>query len=451
MQINNRPVVALIAADPPMPPTGGGTRTFHFVKAISAATNCNLFVLFPIQKQELPVSVLDSCNSIQCSRVSFTAKKLKDQFGGFINDLRLLLAPWSLPKQEVILTTGYFVTHAYNGKNIIRKVYLFFLKHTLSWYVLFLYRNGYLIPAKTLERFNQFKELEPSIQESIGNSEILWIDFSSLLPFFPNIRKEHTSLKIVCNAHNIEYKLLERLESLSKNNLERKWYKSQAAIMKKAELKGFEDCDLVITCSEQDRNEILLNLPHANVEVIPNGVDVDYFIPHSALTPEPTLLFTGTMGYEPNRDAVEYFIKNIFPYVTKINPSCKFIIAGANAAEVFKNHIGNKQIEIISSPADMRPLYDKAWIVVVPLRSGSGTRLKILEAMAMEKPVVSTSIGAEGLIVQDKIQLLIADDPQEFAERINLLIKDKNITTCLVKAAKEKVLDYYSWNKINEK
>lgn len=442
--------VTFIAPVPPMPPGGGGTRTLHFVKAICRMSHCNFFLLFPVPKEILPAPVLNSCTSIKCSQTPFTAKS-KGRINKLIIDIRMLIAPWSFPKNELILAADYFVTNAYNGKNVLRKVFLFLLKHTLSWYVLFIYRKGYSLPAKTLERFNQFKELEPSIQESIGNSEILLIDFSSLLPFFQNIRKEHTSLKIICNAHNIEYKLLERLETLSKNNLERKWYNTQAAIMKKAELKGFKYCDLIITCSEQDRNEILLNLPDANVEVIPNGVDVDYFIPHSAPAPEPTLLFTGTMGYEPNRDAVEYFIKNIFPYVTKINPSCKFIIAGANAAEVFKNHIGNKQLEIISSPADMRPLYDKAWIVVVPLRSGSGTRLKIMEAMAMEKPVVSTSIGAEGLIVQDKIQLLIADDEQEFAERINLLIKDKNMATCMTKVAKETIIKFYNWETISLK
>jgi polysaccharide biosynthesis protein PslH len=435
-----------IAAHPPMTPTGGGTRTLHFVRAIATDTYCNLFVLFPVEKKRLPDSVLNFCRSIECSKTSFTAKS-KGRINGFLNDLRLLIAPWSFPPNELILTAGYFVTSSYAGKNHLRKIYLYFLKHTLCWYSLYLYWKGYSLPAKTLERYKQYKELEPLITKSLETSDIVWIDFSSLLPFFKRIKQEHNSVKIICNAHNIEYKLLERLLTLSKNKLERKWYKCQAAVMKEAELKGFSICNLIITCSEQDKKEIVLNLPNAKVEVIPNGVDINYFTPHSVTSQEPTLLFTGTMSYEPNRDAVEYFIENIFPYVIRTNPTCKFVIAGAHAVEVFKHHLENRNIEIISSPKDMRPIYNIAWIVVVPLRSGSGTRLKILEAMAMEKPLVSTSIGAEGLKVRDGTQLFIADDPEKFAEKINLLILDKNISRTLISVAKKTVLDLYSWEK----
>jgi glycosyltransferase involved in cell wall biosynthesis len=186
------------------------------------------------------------------------------------------------------------------------------------------------------------------------------------------------------------------------------------------------------------------------VQVIPNGVDTDYFVPHSQLTPEPSLLFTGTMGYAPNKDAVEYFLEKIFPYVIQMHPSCRFIIAGANAAEVFKRYTGADNIEIVSSPADMRPVYDKAWIVVVPLRSGSGTRLKILEAMAMEKPVVSTSVGTEGIDVTDNVHLFIADEEKEFAEKINLLIEHKEIAKRLSTAAKERICELYNWKCIEQ-
>ena len=104
--------------------------------------------------------------------------------------------------------------------------------------------------------------------------------------------------------------------------------------------------------------------------------------------------------------------------------------------------------EIISSPVDMRPIYNKAWIVVVPLRSGSGTRLKILEASAMGKPIVSTSIGAEGLSLKNNEQLFIADYEQDFSEKINLLILNSNIAQRIVKAAKETVSQEYDWERI---
>jgi glycosyltransferase involved in cell wall biosynthesis len=117
---------------------------------------------------------------------------------------------------------------------------------------------------------------------------------------------------------------------------------------------------------------------------------------------------------------------------------------------MFIKYSGNSCVEIISSPTDMRPVYNKAWIVVVPLRSGSGTRLKVLEAMAMEKPVVSTDIGAEGIMVSDGRQLFIAADEKDFAEKINLLMCDRLIASSMVKLAKEIVVQKYNWDSIRE-
>ncbi|MGN6802735.1 MAG: glycosyltransferase family 4 protein [Ginsengibacter sp.] len=438
-----------ISADPPMPPTGGGTRAFHFVKAISEITRCNLFVLFPLKKNKLPSKIIDSCNEVHCSQTLFSSRS-KGMFSGWMNDLRLLLAPWSFPKEQVILTAGYFITNPYEGKNLIRKVFLFFLKRILLSYVLGIYQKGFSLPAKTLERLAQFKESESSILEFVKKSDLLWIDFSSLLPLFHSAKKSNAAIKVICNAHNIEYKILERHASLLTNRQEERWYQSQAAVMRKAELEGFSNCDLIVTCSEEDRQEILNQLPGANVTVIPNGVDTHYFTPHNSLSDQPSLLFTGTMGYAPNREAIDYFIEKIFPLVVESHPTCTFVIAGANAGEVFAKYKSRKNIEIVSSPEDIRPVYDKAWIVVVPLLSGSGTRLKILEAMAMEKPVVSTSVGAEGLEVSDTIDLLIADTPNSLAERINTLIKEPETSKLRVDQAKKTVGKLYNWNRIEQ-
>lgn len=438
-----------IAADPPMPPSGGGTRTFHFARALASISDCRLFILFPIKKEILPESVVNNCSSVSIAAAGF-ATAVKGKGGSLLNNLQLVFAPWSLPKKELILTAAYYASNPYPGKNEIKKVFFYFVRYIITWYAMLLYRMGYSIPARSLERADQFNEIKQEVSKTIAESGMLWIDFNTLFPFFLNLRKDYPTLKIVCNAHNIEYRVLERMKNLSKDKLEQNWYACQAAVMKKVELKGFSDCDLVITCSEEDKKEILLNLPSVVVEVLPNGVDIDYFTPLSEPSSYPSLLFTGTMGYEPNRDAVEYFIEKIFPAVIKSNPSCKFYIAGANADMAFKKYIGNNYIEIISSPADMRPFYNKAWIVVVPLRSGSGTRLKILEAMAMEKPVVSTKIGAEGIMVENANQLFIADAEQDFANKIDLLIKDRQIAVDIAKAAKETILKLYNWDSIRD-
>jgi glycosyltransferase involved in cell wall biosynthesis len=318
-------------------------------------------------------------------------------------------------------------------------------------YALLLYRFGYSIPARCLERADQFNDLKKNILKNLEISQILWLDFSTLFPFFLNPRKSNPKIKIICNAHNIEYRVLERLKTLSKDELEKKWYTCQAEIMKKVEYEGFLNCDLVITCSDIDKKEILLHLPQLSVEVIPNGVDMDYFIPNSVLTIYPSLLFTGTMGYYPNRDAVDYFMESIFPPILKKHPTCTFIIAGAGASSSFSKYSTNDNVEIISSPEDMRPIYNKAWLVVVPLRSGSGTRLKILEAIAMGRKIVSSKIGAEGIKIEDEDLLMIAEDEKDFAEKICTLISNRQFLDVSLKASRDRILKLYDWSEIREK
>jgi glycosyltransferase involved in cell wall biosynthesis len=438
-----------IAADPPMPPTGGGTRAFHFIRSLSSIADCHLFILFPVKRETLPQIVLNNCTSVRIATLEFTSAYIS-KAGILFNNLRLIFAPWSFQKEDIIATAAYYASNPYPGIHLMKRGFFFLLRYMVTSYAILLYRLGYSIPARCLERAGQFMELKQEIIKGIETSQLLWLDFSTLFPFFSNPRKANHALKIICNAHNIEYRVLERMKNLAKDKLEQNWFACQASVMKKAELKGFSDCDLVITCSDEDKREILLHLPDAAVEVIPNGVDMNYFIPQHAPTTEPSLLFTGTMGYEPNRDAMNYFMEYIFPFVLKVHPTCTFIIAGASAGEVFEKYQNWNNIEIISSPIDMRPIYNKAWIAVVPLRAGGGTRLKILEAAAMEKPVVSTSIGAEGLVFKDNDQLFIADDEMAFAEKINLLISDKHIASAMVNVAKEAVLNLYDWERIRE-
>lgn len=438
-----------ISTDPPIPPTGGGTRAFHFVKVMAGISNCHLFVLSPMLKSAFLSSIMKSCSSINIASDKFSEMPDKPYID-FLKKLRMLFAPWSISKCKLILSANYWVSNPFIGKNIFKKVFYYCLRHTISWYALSLYRLGYTIPARSLERYEQYEEMELSIKKQIYKSEFLWIDFSTIFPFLTALRRNKSSLKIICNAHNVEYKYMVYRYGTATDRLEKKWYKVQAKLLKEAEIKGYKECDLIITCSEADRAEILSNLPGANIEVIPNGVDVNYFIPNNHLSPEPSILFTGTMGFEPNKEAVDHFIKNIFPLVIKTNPSCKFVIAGANAAKVCKEYVGVNNIEIISSPLDIRPHYNEAWIVVVPLLSGSGTRLKILEAMAMEKPVVSTVIGAEGLVFNDGKEILIALNEDDFAEKINKLFRNKQQVADITKAAREKILKIYDWERIED-
>lgn len=433
-----------------MPPTGGGNRTFHFARAVAEVSCCHLFVLFPIDKVKLPAVLLDSCTAVVTSTKRFTSSA-QNKLAILLYYIRLLFFPWSFSKRQIILTADYYVTTTIASKSPLNKFFYKIVKHTLAEYALFLYRLGYNFPVKTLERYDQIQEIMPDILRELKKADKLWIDFSSLFPYFTSIRYLLPGIRVVCNAHNIEYKYLERLNATAKTQLEKRWYQMQALAMKRIELEGFEKCDLVITCSETDKKEVLQHLPNVNVEVLPNGVDVEYFTPASCLTHTPSLLFTGTMSYKANKDAVAYFIDSIFPLILKQFPECTFKIAGAGAKQALKDFVGMKGVEIISDPEDMRPLYNEAWIVVVPLRSGSGTRLKILEAMAMEKPVVSTEVGAEGLLLTNGLELLIAPNDMTFANDVVTLIQDYELAIRISKLGKERASEDYSWERIRGK
>ena len=162
-------------------------------------------------------------------------------------------------------------------------------------------------------------------------------------------------------------------------------------------------------------------------------------------------MFTGVMGYEPNADAAQYFCNQIFPLVRREVKDARLLIVGHASPPTVQRlaEIGN--VSVTGSVADVLPYYQQARLSVVPLRGGGGTRLKILEAMALGRPVVSTSIGCEGLAVRDGIHLEIADEPVAFAQRVVRLLLDRRLREQLAGNARRLVEERYEWSVIAEK
>lgn len=436
--------VLFIAADPPIPFTGGGSRTFHLLKGVAEISDCTAVVLFPVAKNNLPGTLTNLCRAIYCAITPFSHGVIS-KWKYFFSHLQLLIYPRSAGIKKLISSADYYANHFYEGKSKWKGVFYRLLRRRLILTGLKLYQDPTMLPARTLERYAQYAEMEALIKAQLVQADMVWIDFSFLLPFFRALKAEHPSVKKVCNAHNIEYSYLGRLAELAHDPLQKQWLQCQAKAMKRAELQGFADCDMVITCSAADQQQVLTAMPRARVEVIPNGVDLAYFKPAPVEPTRPVLLFTGTMTYTPNRDAVHYFLKEIFPLVKKEIPDCCLVVAGLHAAAVFTEYKDRQDMELVDSPADMRPVYNRASVVVVPLRSGSGTRLKILEAMAMGKPVVSTSIGAEGIKVIDRVHLRICDTAIDFNNAITELLHNRSLYNAIVSKGSEIISNNYSW------
>ncbi len=260
---------------------------------------------------------------------------------------------------------------------------------------------------------------------------------------------------IVFDDHNAEYLLQERIATAERKA--RGWTVGALySTVQARKLRGFERricgrLDRVVAVSGADAQALRQLDPALQVAVIPNGVDTDYFrraeVPALDLPPH-TVMFTGTMDFRPNVDAVLWFAREVLPSLQAAIPDVQFYIVGHRPHARLDVLRTNPAIIITGSVADTRPYVAGAAVYVVPLRMGGGTRLKLLEAWSMESPVVSTSLGAEGFEVTHGRELLLADDEAAFARSIVELLRDRNRAHALGEQGRSFAVAHYDWRSI---
>jgi glycosyltransferase involved in cell wall biosynthesis len=200
----------------------------------------------------------------------------------------------------------------------------------------------------------------------------------------------------------------------------------------------------VARCSEIDQRL----MPSSNVAVVPNGTWVP---PDRERAPGERLLFVGTLGYEPNRAGLEWFLERIWPRVRQSLPWAEVDVVGNHASERIQARDGTDGVRVHGFVRELEPLWDRAALSIAPLLAGAGTRLKILESLAHGKPVVSTSIGAFGLDLGADEGVYRADDPEEFARRCVDLLMDVPASLAPGRRGKQAVASRYSWDVIQQK
>jgi len=248
-----------------------------------------------------------------------------------------------------------------------------------------------------------------------------------------------TRVPIILNSHDVEYLVLQRYVALERNPVKRLYAWCEMRKLRKWERDTCQRTAMVLACSEHDRRLLRSVCPGLRVTVVPNVVDADRYVP-SRESEVPTVLFQGAMDWFPNRDAVSFFVTRILPILRQSLPHVRFVVAGRNPAPGFvAKFSGVPDIEFTGTVPDMGPEIARASVCVVPLRIGSGTRLKILEAAAMAKPIVSTQVGAEGLDFVDGKEILLADEPQQFARNVADLLADPEWRRILGLAARRRV------------
>jgi glycosyltransferase involved in cell wall biosynthesis len=185
-------------------------------------------------------------------------------------------------------------------------------------------------------------------------------------------------------------------------------------------------------------------LPTKPTVVVPNGVDLEHFQPTDRPRDPTSIVFTGSIDYRPNTDAVTYFVREIFPQIIQGHPDATFMVVGMRPPEQVKSLAGRNVI-VTGQVPDVRPYLARASVVIAPLRMGSGTRLKLLGAMAMGAAVVSTTLGCEGLAVRGGEHLLVADQPHLFARDVVRLLNDPGLASELGRQGRALVEREYGW------
>ena len=245
--------------------------------------------------------------------------------------------------------------------------------------------------------------------------------------------------------HNVEYMIWRRLCALERNPVKRALFELEWRKLRAREADFCAAADLTIAVSEDDRQRLEELAPGARMASIPTGVDTTYFAPGRTPEVPARLVFSGSMDWHPNEDAVIYFADTILPRIREQIPDVSFTIVGRNPSEKVRELESRPGIHVTGTVADVRPTIDEAALYVVPLRAGGGTRLKIFEALAMAKAVVSTTVGAEGLALVDGRQFVAADDPETFATSVISLLRDPGRRRALGRAGRELVDTHYSW------
>jgi sugar transferase (PEP-CTERM/EpsH1 system associated) len=246
--------------------------------------------------------------------------------------------------------------------------------------------------------------------------------------------------------HNVESMIWKRHYETQHQPLKRALFHNQWQKMLRYERETCRQFDAVVAVSAADRDQMRDEFGIRNVFDVPTGVDTEYFRPLGGQRAATELVFTGSMDWLPNEDGIGFFIAEILPRVAEVVPDVKLTVVGRNpTARLREMAAADARITVTGRVDDVRPFINRAAVYVVPLRIGGGTRLKIYEAMAMAKPVISTTVGAEGLPLRDGRDLLLADDPETFARAILRTLEDERFARHLGEQARVLVCERFGW------
>lgn len=318
-------------------------------------------------------------------------------------------------------------------------------RYTMKFYLKIALQSLSRYPISVLNDYST--ELERSVYDELqkGSYDIAICDFLQSTLNFRRINGIPTLLF----QHNVESAITKRHLEKAKNPISVIFWWLQHRRMFRHEKAMCNRFSGTIAVSEKDKHFMEKSFKAGNVFDIPTGVDTEFYKPQNNVKAKKQLVFTGSMDWLPNEDAMIYFIQRIFPLIKAEEPSTSLIIVGRQPTPgLLKLTKDRNDITTTGWVEDTRPYIEDSAVFIVPIRIGGGTRMKIYEALSMGKAVVSTTVGAEGLPLTHEEHILFADKEQDFADNAVKLLRDEELRRSLGATARKYVYDHFRWEKV---
>lgn len=277
--------------------------------------------------------------------------------------------------------------------------------------------------------------------------DVIHLESLFMTPYMGTIRRL-TNAPIVLRSHNLEFVIWERMAHAAANKAKKTYLKVLASQLKKYEKQVLKEIDAIVSITHEDTQRFKKLGCKKPVITIPFGIDFNHYNPDLSKTQENTVFHLGAMDWLPNIEGLDWFLEQVWPKIFSHNPDLSFHIAGKNMPKNYITDLNNGLV-IEGEVESAREFINSKSIMVVPLLSAGGMRVKIIEGMAMGKIIVSTSVGAEGIDYENKKHLFIADSPKEFTQVINKLMANPELVQSVGNNARELIQEKYDNNKLS--
>jgi polysaccharide biosynthesis protein PslH len=294
-----------------------------------------------------------------------------------------------------------------------------------------------------------FREIADILQELCAEEtyDVVHVEHSSLTIYLDALKFKNNPYTIL-TLHNVDYVRNIRVMANTPAGIYKLFLYYNQIKFKAWEVDSIMRYDKVITVSSTDRETIEQMGISNDIDVVPNGVDTENLKLIAGRAMTKSILFVASMDSEANHDGAMFFLEQIFPLIRSRVPSVSLYLVGRNPRAQLSAFHDKDGVFVTGEVADVREFYERAAVAIVPLRSGGGTRLKILEAMALGIPVVSTTVGCEGLNVENGKHLVVVDEPKRFADAVIEIFDNEKLCRSLVQASRKVVEEQYDWRTI---